>query len=236
MKKVIATACAALLAGTIAWGANVYSVNAVGYVKKDLPAGYSLLSTPFSAVGGTAIDLQTLLGSVPEDTAVFFSVPGGGYDTFVYLSWAGGWVNATTFAAAGGEKVLRGESFWIQLPSATTLSLAGEVPGAQDATNKINLIQGYQLVASAYPAATVVANSGSPTGGLTPNTDDVIYIPKTTGSGYDTYVYLDYLGGWLDAVSYSPATISFAPASGGWYNSAGAGTNVWSQSKPYVWP
>jgi hypothetical protein len=245
MKKILATACAALLAGTIAWGANVYSVNAVGYVKQDLPEGFTMVAPPFSAIGGESITLGQMFGaSVPGGTVVFVYVPGpgGGYVSYIYYSSVGHWIfddGSEEGVISDGEKLTRGEGFWVQVPSGQTLSMvaSGEVPGASDGTNKIDIVQGFQILAPAYPANLMVSSNGVPMGGLTPNGGDTIF--QWNSGTWNSYTYYSGAGLWAMEVGeeeYVYPTLVLSPGSAFWYLSQASQTNTWNQTKPYAWP
>jgi hypothetical protein len=119
-KTVLLTA-AVIAAGIAASQAQVYSVNAVGYVNLSLPAGFSMIANPLN---GTNNNLSTILPSVPNNTTIYRFNP-------TTQSFADG---STFFVDEGvgiwfpDAALPPGEGAFISLPAPTTLTFVGEVP------------------------------------------------------------------------------------------------------------
>ncbi len=243
MKRLLAIVAGGVLAaGLVAQAADpVYSVNAVGYAKLSLPAGFSMISLPFNAVGGNATTIGGVFpyGTVQDSTTIFFYMPGAGYAAYTFVDNglgdpASGWWGPTdTSSPTGGSNaILRGEGFWIQVPGATNIVLAGEVPGASNGTNTVPLVTGFQMVSFAYPA------TGSVTNGLAPSDGDTIF--SWTGSSWQTYSYVYSPGDPADTGWYDNNNSVFVPdvalkvGAGYWYQSSQSMS--WNQTKPYQWP
>lgn len=123
--------------------AQVYSVNAVGYINVTVPkAGYALIVNQLNTADGNKI--ATVLPSVPEDTIVFTHSQAGGFKANQYSF--GAWTDA---AAALNP----GQGFFIQNTGASdfTVTLVGEVP--QGNALNTSLAQGLNLVGSQVPQA-----------------------------------------------------------------------------------
>jgi uncharacterized membrane protein len=60
--------------------AQVYSVNAVGYVNVAVAKGYNLIANPLNNQGGNKVSV--LMPTAPNGTT-FFKYKGGGYDWYV---------------------------------------------------------------------------------------------------------------------------------------------------------
>jgi len=243
MKRLSAIVAGGILAASLVAQAQtpVYSVNAVGYTKVNLPAGFSMVSLPFNSVGGAAMSIDDALGkNFADGTTIFFYMGAAiGYQSYTYYDNGPtdpttGWYNNSTSLMEGTNKILRGEGFWIQVTSATNVVLAGEVPGGTDATNSIPLVKGFQMVSSAYPAAMSVKN------GLTPSDGDTIF--NWTGAAYKSYTYYDNgptdpTTGWYDNdTSLQVADVSLAIGQAAWYQSVNNANVNWNQTKPYQWP
>jgi hypothetical protein len=113
--KTLFLAAAALVAGIATSSAQVFSVNAVGYVNVDAPAGFSMIANPLNNGGNT---LDEVLPSVPIGTSIFkFNSTAGSYDSSVNF---GTWSPSMTLNP--------GEGAFISLGAATTLTFVGEVP------------------------------------------------------------------------------------------------------------
>lgn len=131
--------------------AQVYSVNAVGYINVDVPArGYALVANQLNTGGNT---VPEVLPGVPEGTIVYkYSQTGGfGANSFEFGEWA----NPT-------QTLTPGEGFFLQNNSANAIKVTfvGEVPqGALSTT----LANGLNLVSSKVPqAGKLVADLGFP--------------------------------------------------------------------------
>jgi hypothetical protein len=128
--------------------AQVYSVNAVGYVNKTVPAkGFALISNPLKATDNS---IAALFAGVPDGTKVFKYIPGagGGYKIAQYDELGGSF----TPADVAKLTVVPGEGVFVQNPGTTPLNITfvGEVPQGQLDTT---LVPGYQIVSSQVPQA-----------------------------------------------------------------------------------
>ncbi len=230
MKKtglLIAGVC--LLSGMVAWSADpVTSVNAVGVTKLNLPAGFSLIACPFNAVGGQFLTMDEMFGtSLPEGAYVYPYVVGTGYGRYVFLD--GTWFDAESGNPAGTEKIMRGEGVWVYSESAVSnFVMAGEVPASSIGTNRIHLVEGFQVLAFAFPQEMALSASG-----LTPSEGD--YLFKWFDGNYRRYVAFDGL--WYDAeVGGDPVDVVLGQNEGFLYYSTSLSTNTWNQIKTYQWP
>jgi len=103
--------------------AQVYSVNAVGYVNKTIPAGkLALISNPLTATDNT---IAALFKGVPDGTQVY-KFNGTGY----VIATFDGLDNAFTPEAAAKTTVVPGEGVFVRNNSAAaiTVTFVGEVP------------------------------------------------------------------------------------------------------------
>jgi hypothetical protein len=143
---------AALSAAGIATSmAQVYSVNAVGYVNTTLFPGFTLVSNPLNNTTGNTI--QNLFG-----TGIQGTVPGGlivyhfnpTTDQFVTAVWDD-IDGAFTPAANGATQIPPGTGVFVFNPSANnvTCTFVGEVP--QDAASNIQIPQGFSIKGSTVP-------------------------------------------------------------------------------------
>lgn len=196
------------LAGAATSMAQVYSVNAVGYVNLSIPTDannltYRIIANPLS---GTNNLLSTVIPSVPDFTQLYF-FRNGTFDIYQYL---GSWLNDTSWAP--------GEGAFIELPAGaanpTVITFVGEVPqghlvntlpGASSAGNPVTT---YSIRSSIVPQAGGLTSVL----GLTPADGDQIH--QFGASGYNS---TPYLGGWV------PAEPTIAVGEGFWYeNNSGA--------------
>jgi hypothetical protein len=157
-KTLALTAVVAAVGIASAAAQTVYSVNAVGYVNKTVPAnGFALLANPLNLATNT---LATVLPDVPANTVVW-----KWNGTFAkYTMRTSGW------GTAGTTPVAPGEGFFVQNVAATPLviTFVGEVlTGTQ--TTPIN--PGFNILGSKIPQAGKIETEL----GLPVKQNDVVY-------------------------------------------------------------
>lgn len=139
--QLILTTAAFGLAGALGASAQVYSVNAVGYINVTVPAkSYALVANQLNAGGNTA---KEVIPSVPDGTTIFKYAQGAGFsaNTFDF----GEWSNANSTLKPG-------EGFFLQNNGTQplTVTFVGEVPQGPLTTG---LLKGLNLVGSQVPQA-----------------------------------------------------------------------------------
>jgi len=192
--------------------ANVYSLNAVGYINVTLPVGFSIVACPLIVSGGnTVANLFNNLGGSYQYSTIYAYINGTGFATAdsagQYSGGTAGWVNN------GIETLNPGQAVFYFNGAATnqTVTFVGTVPQGL-LTNQ--LVPGFNLVGSMVPTSgdlvtnTIMAAASAETGGgFGPNGPgqlDTIYIfdSSYTGSqqnGYETAnSYGQGIGGWLN--------------------------------------
>jgi len=186
--KALLLAAAFAAVGVATSVAQVYSVNAVGYVNVSLTPGFNLVSNPLDAGAGnnTVANLfKNISPSVPSGLKVYvFNEATGGYYPAAQWSPVPG-VGFGTGTSATLE-VKPGQGAFVFDPDANnaparTLTFVGEV---MQGTLSNPLPLGFSIRANQVPQA------GAPnTFGLPGTPGDKVYkFNKTTG-GYDTYQY-----------------------------------------------
>jgi hypothetical protein len=133
---------AALAVTTIATAtAQVYSVNAVGYVNLEIPPGFSMIANPLDAGAGNNT-VANLLPGVPEGTALYKFDSGTGQYTindFIFGEWS-----VPTMSMAPGEGA------FIRNPGAEafTVTFVGEV---MQGTLTTPIPAGFSILSSKVP-------------------------------------------------------------------------------------
>jgi hypothetical protein len=184
--KTLLLTAALSAAGVATSMAQVFSVNAVGYVTKTIPAnGFALISNPLIAADNS-------IG------ALFTPAPAG-LQVFKFDSGTGGFVIATfddldgAFlpAAAAAQTVVPGEGVFVRNPtaSAITVTFVGEVP--QGALSN-PLPSGLSIRSSQVPQAGTAAELG-----LVGVAGDQIFQWNAANQGYDTSTFDDLDNAWL---------------------------------------
>jgi hypothetical protein len=127
--------------------AQVYSVNAVGYVNIELKPGLQLIANPLDAGAGNNT-IEKLLPGVPDGTFVYKWDKAT--SNYLVNNYDLGWGNASMTLAPG-------EGAFVVLPQGATpvkVTFVGEVP--LGAASNMQLTQGLQLVGSKVPQAGLI--------------------------------------------------------------------------------
>jgi hypothetical protein len=165
--------------------AQVYSVNAVGYVNLTIPSGFSIIAnqlnhSPDNTVGN-------VFGNPPNDVTLYlFNNATSTYDIASYLGFLGAWDHP--------EKVVGpGKGIFIYNSGAPfTQTFVGEVP---QGTLSTPIPVGFNLVASQVPQSGLLQSQL----GYVPSTSgasDVVYRFNNATSQYNVYTYIGFLGQW----------------------------------------
>jgi len=180
-------------AGAATSMAQVFSVNAVGYVNKTVPKGqFMLVSNPLKAATNT---VNALFQPVPVGFQVFVYTPGKGFDVGTFDDLEGAFLPASV----GSMQILPGQGVFVKNPgtSDVTITFVGEVMQGNLSTP---LVPGLQIVSSQVPQAGTAKELGFPSTteqGMTPG--DQIY-QYTPGTGYYVSTFDDLENGFLPAL------------------------------------
>jgi len=217
--KTLLLTASIMAAGLGASMAQVYSVNAVGYVNKTFPnGGLALVSNPLNTTNNT---LNSILPNVPVDTQMY-RFNGASYnDAEFFVDTSTGWLDG------GGNPsttVLKpGEGFFLAFPpgsGSVTITFVGEVPQGS-LTNPVPT--GFSIRAQQVPQVIGLSAAGFPA-----HVDDVLYFWNYASQGWKDAV--QYLGGgsWVDTGTGD--TFDPAPAvAEGFFASESAGAN-WTRT------
>lgn len=162
--------------------AQVYSVNAVGYVNTTLTGGkFNLVANPLDNKTGN--NVANILAGVPDGTVVYKYGATGYEDPNAYDELLGGWGNAA-------QELKPGEGAFILLPAGAdkVVTFVGEV---MQGDLKNPLPKNFSIKSSMVPQeGKLVADLKYPVAD-----GDVIYTYSPT-AGYTIYGYDELLGGW----------------------------------------
>lgn len=133
--KALLLTAAFVAVGVVSSSAQVYSVNAVGYVNLQIPKGFSMIANPLKASSNT---VGALLASAPDGTTIY-KFANGKFS-----------INAKDFGEFGtpAETLNPGEGAFIEAPAAFTVTFVGEVP--QGALTQ-SIPKGFSIQASQVP-------------------------------------------------------------------------------------
>lgn len=183
--KTLLLIAAVAAAGIVASNAQVYSVNAVGYVNTKLVKGFNLISNPLKAQTNTLTALLT--GQVPQDTKAFVWDTAGKTFQIATYDTSFGWDGA-----AANLNLLPGGGLFLQVPADATVTFVGEV--MQGTPLKTPLVVGLQIVSSQVPQAGTLTDLG-----YTGAQDDKVYQWDSAKQAYNIFTY-DTSFGWDPAL------------------------------------
>ena len=225
-----------------AWAAEVVSSNIVGYQKVTLQPGFNFVAPQFTAVGGGAIDLQSIKLDVADEDATggdsiqILDDGGSTVETYFWFpkDWTAsgensGWVDGST-----GDPVDMtldsGLSVLLDSASDATVTIAGEVsPNAAEVVT----VAGFNFVGNASPVVIDIqdiqidVDDADATGG------DSIQILDDGGSTIETFFWFPAewtasgtKSGWVDGSTGDLAEVDLAPGQGFLLDIATDGTTV----------
>jgi hypothetical protein len=207
--------------------AQVYSVNAVGYVNTPIP-GNNQLAILANPLIGTNNSINTVIPTAPDGMIIYrFDPATQNYrDSIAYIDGVG-WLSTDP-----DPQLPVGEGFWVQNSApATTLTFVGEV--AQGAASNGVQLQGannLSLVASKVPQSARLGETGAAGTLEFPAADgDTIYQFDVATQNYkDSYAFIGGVG-WLHPTDPDPAGPLVNVGTGFWLQrSAAAG--VWNRN------
>lgn len=201
--KAILFTAALVAAGAATSNAQVYSVNAVGYVNLSLPTGFSIIANPLNGNPDNSLDTILPLPAAGNEAIVYRWDAGVQNYTVLATFFTGfGWLDPNDPNKETDSLVVDpGEGFFINMPAGGpfNVTLVGEVPQGLLANP---LVPGLNMVSSQVPQALPIGDRVTLDDGdldFPAAHEDILYI--WNGGGYDIYTYFAGFG-WLD-----PSTI-----------------------------
>jgi hypothetical protein len=191
-------------------GQQVFSVNAVGFVNKAVPPGFSILVNPLDTGGENPISV--VLPTVTEESRVFkFNAGTGSFAVNIFRTSAfGGWQDPTMTLKPG-------EGFFFDNADTnpnSTITFTGEVTQGSELT--VPLSVGFSLVGSIVPQSgqldTVL--------GLDPQEEDRFFL--FDGTTYSVFIWRN--SGWLGGNAPAPGIAE------GFFVDSNNGTTTWTRS------
>lgn len=232
MKKTLWIAIVGALAASVvaASAQEVLSANAVGYIKRTVPANgglevisYALNPMPYSGI--TWFTNTSVAAEMPNLSAAFFWDPATQRWTPAVKSGKGIWG-----PEALAKQILPGEMFFLKTPAgapAQEVTITGEVP--DDPTLTRAVIGGNAIAALGNPYPVDVAFTNMDVAKNAANLSAAFFWNPTTGR-------------WIPAVKsgkgiWGPEALAKTVLAGeGFFlKDFGAGS-VWTNVKPYTWP
>jgi hypothetical protein len=211
---------AALAAAGIATSmAQVYSVNAVGYVNTAVLPGFNLISNPLNNTAGNTI--ANLFGTgwngtIPPGTIVYYF--NAVTDSFVIAGWDD-LTGSFEPAANAATDVPVGQGVFIFVGGAANqqITFVGEV--AQGAASNTLIPSGFSIRASTVPAAGAITSMNFPAAD-----GDIIYEWNPTTDAYVISGFDALVGGW------SPGTPNIDVGEAFWVSKTGTVPVAWDRN------
>jgi hypothetical protein len=190
-------------AGIATSSAQVFSVNAVGYVTKTVPAGkFALISNPLNAADNT---IDKLFAGLPAGTQIF-KYDGKAYAQGTFDDFD------NNYGPLGKQTLVPGEGVFVKNNSTADINITfvGEVPQG-DLKNPIP--QGLSIRSSQVPQAgnlNVLGLKGAP--------GDQVFKFNVTAQGYQPAAYDDFDNKWPDTLTVDVGEAFFIQkaAAGSW--------------------
>jgi len=207
----LSVASLAFAAATVSAQSPVFSVNSVGYVKRDLVAGFTMFSNPLN-VTSNGVPNNTLNALIPSapDGAIVYRFSNGSYSILGEYFQGFGW--------SPNGSLQPGQGAWIFVPQATSVVFSGEVLQGS-LTNP--LPSGYSMVSSQVPQAASLTALGFPA-----QDGDMVFIFNPQTQSYNGGLFS------FDGVGWSPGSVQgpIIPAGGSfWVLNTGAARN-WNRN------
>ena len=228
MKKTMWIAVGMLAASVVAASAQeVLSANAVGYIKKTLPANGQLIavSIPLDNMNETnnVFGRTSIAQEAPQGSEVFFWNEAG-------QNWSVGSKGQKGWAAAQSNKVVySGEAFFMRGPSggsALEVTITGEVPADPVLSRAMAGSGTLSAMANPYPVDFKFGESD-----LAKNATQGTEVYFWSEVGQNWSVGSKGQKGWAAAQSNRVVV-----AGEGFFMKEAGASSTWNQAKPYTWP
>ena len=187
--KTLLLAAVLSAAGAATSLAQVYSVNAVGYVNVNLTAGFNLICNPLKNTAGNQLNNILPLTDADVGTLVYW-YSAGAFQSSTYLGTAIGWTP--------NQAINPGTGIFINVPAAKTVTFVGEVPQGVD--SNLAVTPGLSLISSPVPQS-LPLNADAPAAHLQfPATvGDLVYFYRGTPKAYQSSTFLGAGLNWVPA-------------------------------------
>jgi hypothetical protein len=234
MRTKVLLLTAAISAATVASSvAQVYSVNTVGYYTLTLPQGFSMIANQFNNGDNNLNTILPLPDTLVGAQMLKWDSRAAGQGGQKFLpsddfngSAFGGWTDANF--APTSTTLSPGEGAFINLPTATTLTLVGDVP---EGALTVDIPPQFSIISQMVPQSIAVNENGLGAEAIPASIGDQILFWDNQTQGFKPSV--DYngpaFGGWTDA-NFSPVDPTPGVGESFFYNSGAASTVQWTRN------
>jgi hypothetical protein len=208
--------------------AQVFSRNSVGYYRLDLRVGFNLIANQFN---NGANDVSTVFPVVPDGTSLLVwnsaSAASGGQrflDAELFIGGLG-WINSGS-GEPSTAVIAPGGGCFINTPSATTITVLGEVP---EGTLTVGIPALFSIVSQPTPQALAIDDAGDELPAV--DGDSLLFFNSdATPQGYfGAILFIGGLG-WLDSESGNPVSPTPAVGQAFFYNHFGTANLSWTRT------
>jgi hypothetical protein len=240
--KTLLLTAALSAAGLLPSMAQVFSVNAVGYVKVSMPGGNKLaiIAPPLNGTPNNDVNVNIKLPDPGSQDCLLFRWDANNQTFRNPVTWYDGFgwfIDDDQDGNPDPVIVAPGEACWLQNVTANTLdfTMVGDVPAG---TNLPNLVQGnsrLSLKSSVVPRNQPLGDNtinAAGTLGFPGDQDDLVFIWDVLGQTFENpWTYYTGFGWFRDENQTSPGGPVIAPGSGFWVQKAPGTANAsWTQS------
>jgi len=217
----------ALAASVIAASAQeVLSANAVGYIKKTLPAGGDLvtMSIPLNSMTASSnlFGATSVAAEAPVNSVVYFWDP-------ILQKWNPGTKSSKGWGALSNRVVVAGEAFFLKGDAAAVsdveVTITGEVPADTALTRAIVGDNALGTVANPYPVDFKFGDSAVASNAAV---NSVVYFWDATLQKWNP--------GTKSSKGWGALTNRVVVASEGFFLKDAGAPSIWTNAKPYTWP
>ena len=222
--KTLLLTAALAAAGVVSSMAQVFSVNAVGYVNLTLPTGFSMIANPLNGANNNLNTILPLPDSA-EGTEIYRFAGGAFGDVITFYGGGVGWFTANV--DPNWVVLNPGEGVFIRPIAAMTITFVGEVPQG----NLANAVPaGFSIRSSQVPQEARLGNAATDGTLKFPATDtDNVYVFDSAGQKYkDVYTYYNDIPGWFSNSDGDPAGPNVPVGTAFWVQKAAAAS--WTRS------
>ena len=228
MKKTLWIAIVGALAASVvaASAQEVLSANAVGYIKKTLPANGKLVmvAVPLNSMTETDIVFgrSSVAQEAPVNSVVYF------WDT-VNQRWSPGNKTTKGWGALSNRVVASGEGFFLQGPPTTNynvdVTITGEVPESNTRARSLPGAGALGTVGNPFPVDFKFGESGL---AVNATTNSVVYFWDETNQRWSP--------GNKTSKGWGAFSNRVVLAGEGFFLQEAAGITTWTNIRPYTWP
>jgi len=164
--------------------AQVYSVNAVGYVNTSLVKGFNLISNPLNNTAANGNQIKNLFAGLPGGTQIF-KFNGTAYDSASVDEFDG-----SITGPASSMTLVPGEGVFVRVDAPATVTFVGEVMQGKDPTPlSFPIPAGFSIRSSQVPQAGTATQLNFPA-----VEGDQVFVFNEATQGYATSNYS--FGSW----------------------------------------